>query len=147
MRLALGPQQLLARLATEAAHQGGALLRLPGAAAVRRAGQCIQVVAIGEAFGGEPGDHGFERDGPFFKVVAQDGIKKLSPERMDTLTAERVAELSRAEDGFAYDPEANLVYVGTGNAEPWVQKFRGAQNVDNLFTCSIIAVGESPSRY
>src|SRR5215471_7522533 len=43
-------------------------------------------------------------------------------------------------DGFAYDAEANLVYVGTGNAEPWVQKFRGAQNVDNLYTCSILAV-------
>jgi quinohemoprotein ethanol dehydrogenase len=43
-------------------------------------------------------------------------------------------------DGFAYDPDANLVYVGTGNAEPWVQKFRGAQNVDNLYTCSIVAV-------
>ena len=43
-------------------------------------------------------------------------------------------------DGFAYDPEANLVYVGTGNAEPWQQKFRGAQNVDNLYTCSILAV-------
>ena len=43
-------------------------------------------------------------------------------------------------DGFAYDPDANLVYVGTGNAEPWVQKFRGAQNVDNLYTCSILAV-------
>ncbi len=43
-------------------------------------------------------------------------------------------------DGFAYDPEANLVYVGTGNAEPWVQKFRGAQDVDNLYTCSILAV-------
>src|SRR5579884_1085816 len=43
-------------------------------------------------------------------------------------------------DGMAYDPETNLVYVGTGNAEPWVQKFRGAQNVDNLYTCSILAV-------
>jgi quinohemoprotein ethanol dehydrogenase len=43
-------------------------------------------------------------------------------------------------DGFAYDPDANLVYVGTGNAEPWVQKFRGAQDVDNLYTCSILAV-------
>ena len=43
-------------------------------------------------------------------------------------------------DGLAYDPEANLVYVGTGNAEPWVQKFRGAQNLDNLYTCSILAV-------
>jgi quinohemoprotein ethanol dehydrogenase len=43
-------------------------------------------------------------------------------------------------DGIAYDPESDLVYVGTGNAEPWVQKFRGAQNVDNLYTCSILAV-------
>ena len=43
-------------------------------------------------------------------------------------------------DGFAYDPETNLVYVGTGNAEPWVQKFRGAQDLDNLYTCSILAV-------
>jgi quinohemoprotein ethanol dehydrogenase len=43
-------------------------------------------------------------------------------------------------DGFAYDPEANLVYVGTGNPQPWVQKFRGAQGLDNLYTCSILAV-------
>ena len=43
-------------------------------------------------------------------------------------------------DGFAYDPEANLIYVGTGNAQPWVQKFRGAQGLDNLYTCSILAV-------
>ena len=28
-----------------------------------------------------------------------------------------------------YDPEMDLVFVGTGNAEPWVQKFRGAQGV------------------
>jgi quinohemoprotein ethanol dehydrogenase len=43
-------------------------------------------------------------------------------------------------DGIAYDPDANLVYVGTGNAQPWVQKFRGAQGLDNLYTCSILAV-------
>ncbi|HEX4134926.1 MAG TPA: PQQ-dependent dehydrogenase, methanol/ethanol family [Bryobacteraceae bacterium] len=43
-------------------------------------------------------------------------------------------------DGMAYDPEADLIYVGTGNAEPWVQKFRGAQGLDNLYTCSILAV-------
>ncbi len=43
-------------------------------------------------------------------------------------------------DGMAYDPEADLIYVGTGNAEPWTQKFRGAQNVDNLYTASILAV-------
>ncbi|HWF11383.1 MAG TPA: PQQ-dependent dehydrogenase, methanol/ethanol family [Bryobacteraceae bacterium] len=43
-------------------------------------------------------------------------------------------------DGMAYDPETDLIFVGTGNAEPWVQKFRGAKNMDNLYTCSILAV-------
>ncbi len=43
-------------------------------------------------------------------------------------------------DGMAYDPDLDLVYVGTGNAEPWVQKFRGVQGLDNLYTCSILAV-------
>jgi len=43
-------------------------------------------------------------------------------------------------DGMSYDPELDLVYVGTGNAEPWVEKFRGAQGKDNLYTCSILAV-------
>ena len=47
-------------------------------------------------------------------------------------------------DGMAYDPDADLVYVGTGNAEPWVEKFRGekdtSKNRDNLYTCSILAI-------
>ena len=43
-------------------------------------------------------------------------------------------------DGFAYDPEANLVYVGTGNPQPWVRQFRGKEGLDNLYTCAILAV-------
>jgi quinohemoprotein ethanol dehydrogenase len=47
-------------------------------------------------------------------------------------------------DGMAFDPDTGLVYVGTGNAEPWVQKFRGNQSGENgrdsLYTCSILAV-------
>ena len=43
-------------------------------------------------------------------------------------------------DGMAYDPETNTVFAGTGNAEPWVEKFRGAKGLDNLYTCSIVAV-------
>jgi quinohemoprotein ethanol dehydrogenase len=31
-------------------------------------------------------------------------------------------------DGMAYDPEADLVYVGTGNAEPWVGRGGGGAN-------------------
>jgi quinohemoprotein ethanol dehydrogenase len=43
-------------------------------------------------------------------------------------------------DGLAYDPEAELVYVGTGNAEPWPQKLRTTTGNDNLYVCSILAV-------
>jgi len=53
-------------------------------------------------------------------------------------------------DGMAYDAEAGLVYVGTGNAEPWVQKFRGAgtgvSDKDSLYTCSILAVDVATGR-
>ena len=38
------------------------------------------------------------------------------------------------------DEKSGLVYVGTGNPQPWVEKFRGAQGLDNLYTCSILAV-------
>jgi quinohemoprotein ethanol dehydrogenase len=43
-------------------------------------------------------------------------------------------------DGMAYDPEAELVYVGTGNAEPWAQQLRTSTVKDNLYVCSILAV-------
>ena len=43
-------------------------------------------------------------------------------------------------DGMAYDPDAELVYVGTGNAEPWAQQLRTATAKDNLYVCSILAV-------
>jgi quinohemoprotein ethanol dehydrogenase len=46
-------------------------------------------------------------------------------------------------DGIAYDADLDLVYVGTGNAEPWVEKFRGKQGLDNLYTCSILAIRAS----
>ncbi|HLK50833.1 MAG TPA: PQQ-dependent dehydrogenase, methanol/ethanol family [Bryobacteraceae bacterium] len=43
-------------------------------------------------------------------------------------------------DGMVYDAETNTVFAGTGNAEPWPEKFRGAKGLDNLYTCSIVAV-------
>lgn len=46
-------------------------------------------------------------------------------------------------DGFAYDPDADLVYVGTGNAEPWAQQLRTTTPKDNLYVCSILAVSSS----
>ena len=43
-------------------------------------------------------------------------------------------------DGMAYDPQANLVYFGTGNGGPWPEVLRGSQGKDNLYVSSIIAV-------
>jgi glucose dehydrogenase len=41
-------------------------------------------------------------------------------------------------NGFAYDSDADIVYVGTGQPGPWTSVHRGTG--DNLFTDSIIAV-------
>jgi quinohemoprotein ethanol dehydrogenase len=46
-------------------------------------------------------------------------------------------------DGIAYDPDTDLVYAGTGNAEPWPEEFRGSKGKDNLYACSILAVHAS----
>jgi quinohemoprotein ethanol dehydrogenase len=43
-------------------------------------------------------------------------------------------------DGAAFDPELNLVYVGTGNAQPWPQQLRTSAGLDNLYACAILAV-------
>ncbi len=43
-------------------------------------------------------------------------------------------------DGMAYDRDADLIYVGTGNAEPWAQQLRTSTRKDNLYVCSILAV-------
>jgi quinohemoprotein ethanol dehydrogenase len=43
-------------------------------------------------------------------------------------------------DGMAYDPEEDLVYVGTGNAEPWPEELRKSKGKDNLYVASILAV-------
>jgi quinohemoprotein ethanol dehydrogenase len=43
-------------------------------------------------------------------------------------------------DGMAYDPEADLLYVGTGNGGPWPEQLRQSKGKDNLFVASILAV-------
>ena len=50
-------------------------------------------------------------------------------------------------DGFAYDPETNLVYVGTGNGGPWPEALRQSVGKDNLYVCSIIAVNADTGEY
>ncbi|HKV04792.1 MAG TPA: PQQ-dependent dehydrogenase, methanol/ethanol family [Candidatus Acidoferrales bacterium] len=41
-------------------------------------------------------------------------------------------------EGIAYDPELELVYVGTGNGSPWYGRLRGKG--DNLYVASILAL-------
>ena len=43
-------------------------------------------------------------------------------------------------DGIAYDPEADLVYVGTGNGSPWSRDHRSQGFGDNLYLSSIVAL-------
>jgi quinohemoprotein ethanol dehydrogenase len=43
-------------------------------------------------------------------------------------------------DGMAYDPEADLFYVGTGNGGPWPEELRKSKGKDNLYVASILAV-------
>ena len=43
-------------------------------------------------------------------------------------------------DTFAFDPEANLVYVGTGNGAPWSDDVRSPGGGDNLYLSSILAL-------
>ena len=41
---------------------------------------------------------------------------------------------------MAYDADADLLYVGTGNGGPWDRNFRSPQGGDNLFVASILAL-------
>lgn len=49
-------------------------------------------------------------------------------------------------DSIAYDPEAGLVYFGTGNGDPHPRWLRSPGGGDNLFICSLIAVDASTGR-
>jgi len=43
-------------------------------------------------------------------------------------------------DGLSYDPELDLIYVGTGNGTPWPEELRHSKGLDNLYICSILAI-------
>ena len=50
-------------------------------------------------------------------------------------------------DGMAYDPELDMLFVGTGNGTPWNQKYRSPGGGDNLFLSSIVALDPNTGKY
>ena len=50
-------------------------------------------------------------------------------------------------DSMAYDPDLNLLYIGTGNGSPWPRALRSPDGGDNLFLCSIVAINADTGEY
>jgi quinohemoprotein ethanol dehydrogenase len=50
-------------------------------------------------------------------------------------------------DAMAYDPEADLLYVGTGNGSPWNRDVRSPGGGDNLYLSSIVALKPDTGAY
>ncbi len=48
---------------------------------------------------------------------------------------------------FSYDPKLDLLYFGTGNADPWDPNSRGGPKYDSLYTASIVALKLSTGKY
>lgn len=50
-------------------------------------------------------------------------------------------------DSMAYDPELDLLYIGTGNGSMWNRKLRSEGKGDNLFLSSILALRPETGEY
>jgi len=50
-------------------------------------------------------------------------------------------------DALAYDPQLDLLYIGTGNADPWARKIRNVHAGDNLLASSIVALRPDTGEY
>ncbi|MFT3802303.1 MAG: PQQ-dependent dehydrogenase, methanol/ethanol family [Burkholderiaceae bacterium] len=50
-------------------------------------------------------------------------------------------------DSMVFDPELNLMYIGTGNGSPWSRKQRSPKGGDNLYLASIVALDPDTGKY
>ena len=50
-------------------------------------------------------------------------------------------------DSIVFDPELNLVYIGTGNGSPWNHRKRSPAGGDNLYLSSIVALNADTGKY
>jgi quinohemoprotein ethanol dehydrogenase len=50
-------------------------------------------------------------------------------------------------DTITFDPDLNLVYIGTGNGSPWNRDIRSPAGGDNLYLSSIVALNADTGKY
>ena len=50
-------------------------------------------------------------------------------------------------DTMAFDPDLNLMYVGTGNGSPWARSTRSPAGGDNLYLSSLVALNPDTGKY
>ncbi|WP_382154830.1 PQQ-dependent dehydrogenase, methanol/ethanol family [Hydrogenophaga sp. ANAO-22] len=50
-------------------------------------------------------------------------------------------------DTMTFDPELNLMYIGTGNGSPWARSKRSPAGGDNLYLASIVALNPDTGKY
>ncbi len=50
-------------------------------------------------------------------------------------------------DTLTFDPDLNLMYVGTGNGSPWARSKRSPKGGDNLYLASIVALNPDTGKY
>ena len=50
-------------------------------------------------------------------------------------------------DTITFDPELNMVYIGTGNGSPWNRDLRSPAGGDNLYLASLVALNADTGKY
>src|SRR3982075_1128022 len=50
-------------------------------------------------------------------------------------------------DSITFDPDLNMVYVGTGNGSPWNRDLRSPAGGDNLYLASLVALNADTGKY
>jgi len=50
-------------------------------------------------------------------------------------------------DTITFDPDLNMVYIGTGNGSPWNRDIRSPSGGDNLYLASLVALNADTGKY